>query len=43
MLMYCELWTKWSKIEYKTGLLLTTLRYVTIVMQTIDFNHARHL
>ena len=26
MLMY-HLWTKWSKIEQQTGLLITTLRY----------------
>ena len=24
MLMYCDLWTKWSKIEQQTGLLLAT-------------------
>ena len=25
--MYCDFWTKWSKIEQQTGLLLATLRY----------------
>ena len=27
MLIFCDLWTKWSKIEQQTGLLLATLRY----------------